>query len=184
MAGFFCKSYKLTIPADKQRGFCAKQFRLDRDICRDCDRGKAAAGEERQEILASLPEQVRSEIDLRANAGRKETDVAGKQLCSDGCGKRAVKEGLAFKCYKQKYGKAPWDTGQSKAKAGKKKSSGTKRAARARRAKGNGHECEGCKVLSLQLEEIGRVEKIMVAAGLVPAEKFDHARKIVRELSK
>lgn len=171
------------MPEDRQRGFCARQFRLERDICKDCERGKQAAEEDRQDVHASLPESRRTEIDLRANAGREEADVAGKQLCSDGCGKRVVKDGLAFKCYKKKYGKAPWDTGRPKTKAGKKKPSRAKSMTTTKRVKG-GNECEGCRVLGLQLDEIGRVEKIMVAAGLVPAEKFEQARKIVRELGK
>lgn len=43
-------------------------------------------------------------------------------------------------------------------------------------------ECEGCKSLQAQIEEMNLAEKVMVAAGIIPAEKFDQARTIVREL--
>lgn len=92
--------------------------------------------------------------------------------------------GLSTKCYREKYGVAPFPSGLKKGLG--KKSSISIRKDKAARNRGNGkdRECEGCKVLGLQLEEIGRVERIMVAAGLVPAEKFDQARKIARELAK
>ena len=39
----------------------------------------------------------------------------------------------------------------------------------------NGHECEGCR-------EFAQVEKIMIAAGIITAEKFEQARKFVKGL--
>ncbi len=111
--------------------------------------------------------------------------MADKKLCSCGvCGKGAVKDGLSTKCYRKKYGKAPFSSGEKKTKArpGQARSSQGKK----RRVKGNGHdlECEGCKTLQRQINDLNLAEKIMVAAGLATAEKFDQARKIARELNK
>lgn len=44
-----------------------------------------------------------------------------------------------------------------------------------RRMKTNGHECAGC-------GEYAQVEKIMIAAGIVTAEKFEQAHQFVKGL--
>ncbi len=110
--------------------------------------------------------------------------MASNKLCSCGCGKRAVKDGLAFKCYRAKNGVPPWESKKTTERSSGQGSSSSKGKRARAKGKSNGHECEGCKVLKLQLDEISRVEKVMVAAGLVPAEKFEKARNIVRELHK
>jgi hypothetical protein len=114
-APFHCESFHLDLPIEKQRGFCAIQFRKGRDICIDCEQGKAAAKETREEVRAGLlsidHKKVRSEASTRSNEIRRSGggDMAEKKLCSCGvCGKGAVKDGLSTKCYRKKYGKAPF----------------------------------------------------------------------------
>jgi hypothetical protein len=113
--------------------------------------------------------------------------MAEKKLCSCGCGKQAVKDGLSTKCYRKKHGKLPFESSNKEAgrQAGRRAGRQDLKASKGKKPRANGkHKCEGCEILQLQLDELGTAEKIMVAAGLVPAEKFEQARKIVRELHK
>jgi hypothetical protein len=202
---FHCTNFGgLDMPVDKQRGFCAIQFRKGRDNCIDCVRGKTAAKETAEDVRSSLPPTTgdasragmrAAEIKKSKGSSNKEAKMADKKLCSCGCGKGAVKDGLATKCYRKKYGKAPFSKGQEAekgpAKEGRsgqvKKRSSPGAKSRDNRMKGNGShaaECEGCKTLQLQLDDLDRAEKIMVAAGLVTAERFEQARSWARELHK
>lgn len=188
---FRCEAFKgVTMPADKQRGFCAIQFRKGREVCVNCERGKAAAKETLEEARGNLEGEkagrsegkklnVESSI-LNSGDSRREAGMAVKKLCSCGCGKGAVKDGLATKCYRKKHGVGPFEK-PAKGQAGRQ--SKISRGKRTRSTAGkHDHECEGCKVLQLQLDELNRAESVMVAAGLCTADKFEAARKIVREL--
>jgi hypothetical protein len=44
---FHCNDWDLNMPADRQRNFCAVQYRRERVICIDCEKGRQAAKEER-----------------------------------------------------------------------------------------------------------------------------------------
>ncbi len=189
---FHCKAFHMDMPVDRQRGFCAIQFRKGRDICVDCERGKEAAKETADEVRAALPAdkefENRSKAQTINRIKEKEVNMAENKLCSCGCGKGAVKDGLATKCYRKKYGKAPFPSGQKKTKKLAKAKARPSQAGKKRRVKGNGvhdtGECEGCKALQLQIDDLTRAENIMVAAGLATADKFEKARQIVRELAK
>ena len=189
---FHCDQYHVDMPEEKQQGFCAKRYRraAPEDHCSSCDRGREAAKKDKDGIIDKLPKDRGNENGRRAqlirHAATKEEDImAEKKKCSCGCGKNAIKEGLAWGCYSKKFGKPPYGHGGTKTAPAKAKPSQAKHTpSKLRRVKGNGHrlECEGCKALQLQIDDINRVEKIMVAAGLVDPGKFEQARKIVREL--
>lgn len=197
MTDFVCKKLNFPIPEKTADGFCAKQFRKGMNICRDCDRGRDLAKMEADLIRSQLPpakEKARyadskmREAELKKSKkelGKEEDGMAEKKKCSDGCGKNAVKDGLAWACYVKKHGKPPYETKtvkkigkKVKKQAGRQGSNGSKVA----RSTGHDHKCEGCEALQLRIDDLDRAEKIMVAAGLVTAEKFDQARKIAREL--
>jgi len=198
---FICKKHgNLSMPTDKQVGFCAKQYRTERVGCVDCETGKAAAKTDAANVRTGLPATV-SEV-LRAAAKKsseiratekkeKEAEMAGKALCSCGCGVKAVKEGFGWGCYRKKFGVDPFPRSTPGVKTKAKKSAKTRpdqtisSSGKTCRVKGNGHadgECEGCKALQLEISQINRAEAIMVTAGLVSADKFDQARKFVTDL--
>ena len=190
---FTCTTFHMDMPIETQPGFCAKRQRKAQagDYCGICPEGIKAAKETRDPALDSPYKKVREDAEKREQGlgktvENKEADMAEKKWCSEGCGKGAVKDGLCTRHYKEKHGEAPFPSGKKppvKRQAGRqgnKPSPGKK----PRATGGHDHECEGCKVLQMQLDELAVAEKIMVAAGLVAPEKFEQARKIVRELGK
>src|SRR3990170_1552283 len=86
-ATFTCAKFPILIPAALSGKFCAKRHRkaVLGDPCFDCEKGISAVKEARE--------------------------MANKKLCSCGCGKGAVKDGLATKCYRKRFGKAPFGPG-------------------------------------------------------------------------
>lgn len=115
---FHCETFHLKMPVEKQRNWCAVQFRKGREHCLDCDLGKAAAKDDREDVRSGLPSGDRRTNGWK-NGGittsHKEVDMAEKKLCSCGvCGKGAVKDGLSTKCYRKKYGKVPFPKGPKK----------------------------------------------------------------------
>ncbi len=114
--------------------------------------------------------------------------MADKNKCRKGCGKGAVKDGLCTKHFREEHGVAPFPSGQKKTKKLAKVKARPSKAGKKHLVKGNGAhdsgECEGCKALQLQIDDLTRAENIMVAAGLATADKFEKARQIVRELAK
>ena len=182
---FHCDHYHLDILAEKQQGFCAKRVRLAgiEDHCFVCETGKAADRKDRDAVRAAIPEgkqRVRSASYLREHEirrSRKEKRIMKK--CT-ACGKEARSNGQKTCDCGAKFEKAgskPKKGGKIKGKVSGKPWPMPKEPA------GNGHDCEGCQALQLRIDELDRVEKVMVAAGLVDPEKFEKARKIVRELA-
>ncbi len=112
--------------------------------------------------------------------------MAEKKLCSCGCGKQAIKKGLAWGCYTKKHGEPPY--GHKTASKKEKQAGRQKKASRkgpSRTAATYKHsDCPGCQALQLQVDDLTRAEKIMVAADLATPEQFEKARKIVRELAR
>lgn len=173
---FRCDTYKINIPINKRGfGFCAKQFRKGREFCVDCERGKKSAQYDKEEVIKKIPPTKREKIQQGmafSHSIKKEKSMAEKPKCDNGDGKLAVKDGLCYKCYRKKHGVAPFPSGQGK-KAAKKKT-GSKRILLGKAHVVVDEKCEGC--------ELSMVEKVMVAAGIVPAEKFEQAREIIKGL--
>ena len=73
----FCKVFNLEIPKDKQRGFCAMQYRRGRAECLGCERGKECDRADRAEVHANLPgEKARSGKSERLHrANLKDTPI-------------------------------------------------------------------------------------------------------------
>ena len=182
------------MPASKQIGFCAKQYRMERVGCVDCETGKQAAKADAANVRTGLPDSTSDKIragmraaeSMKLNRGKeKEDGTVGKKECKKGCGVKAVKDELCHKHYKEEHGEAPFPSGRKLAKKSVKtrpdqtvSSSGKKR-----RVKGNGHadgECDGCKALQLEISQLNRAEAIMVAAGFTTAEKFKQAQELAR----
>lgn len=70
-----CTAYgNISIPADKQRSFCARQHRLGKPDCIDCERGKDAARTEAEEIRESLPESPPIGLTVEEKERRKEKE--------------------------------------------------------------------------------------------------------------
>jgi hypothetical protein len=103
---FHCDRFHLDVPTAQQPAWCAKQFRKGRDFCVDCKHGKAAA--------KMIPE-----------TRREGEETMEKAKCSCGkCGANVVKEGLGWGCYKKKYGKSPFPSGQKKDRKAKGRATG------------------------------------------------------------
>ena len=201
---FTCETFHLVMPIEKQPEFCAKRQRkaCDGDYCGICPIGAQAAKNARTPEIKKIPDKHNVEIHFKAPVygtdnfhekvinrviqnikDSKEGEMATNKSCSEkDCGKGSVKDSLCTKHYRAKHGVLPYPKKKDalKARPGQAKSSSGKK----RRANGNGHdhECEGCEALQLQLTDLNRAEAIMVAAGLIPVEKFEQARKIAREL--
>ncbi len=173
---FTCEVFHLKMPVEKQPEWCAKKQRTakDGDYCGICPTGIKAAKENREPGQGVTPKI------------KKEIDMAEKQLCSKGCGKGSVKDSLCTKHYREEHGEAPFPSGQKQGRKKVKKSAGRQARSSGTRTRSTAgkhdHECEGCKVLQLQLDELNRAEAIMVAAGLCTPGKFEKAREIAREL--
>lgn len=106
-----CKAYgNITIPADKQRGFCARQYRLGKENCVACDRGKEAAQSETTEIRADIYEKP-----LIGSTREKREEHMAKKCTRDGCKKWAVKDDLCTRHYREKHGEAPFPKDSKKA---------------------------------------------------------------------
>jgi len=94
---FHCESYHLDMPRDKQLVWCAKQYRIGRLVCIDCEFGKAAAKENAAAVRSSLPTLDKRRMISAGLRGREiakskqqneEGDMAntGVKVCVD-CGK-------------------------------------------------------------------------------------------------
>jgi len=174
------------MPAEKQRGFCALRYRSGKMICTECETGKTAAKEDAQDVRSGLPPVKlkgvgRWELD---KTGKKEDEMADKKKCSCGCGKGAVKDGLAYKCYGKKFGKKPFESHPEKKDKPKKEPKAGRQAGRQVPSSGKrsaSGQNGGAGVTNEQHESVAVLETL-VAIGAVTADQVETTRKYVREM--
>lgn len=106
------------LPAELDAGFCAKRHRKAEpgDPCRTCETGIQAAKNTRRQgsNRDSDKNNTVKNNSIETQEGKSHKEAGMAKLCSCGCGKGAVKDGLATKCYRKKYGKAPFGPGSKK----------------------------------------------------------------------
>ena len=113
---FSCAAFP-SLPAQLDQEFCARRHRKAGagDPCKGCDIGIQAAKTTAKDTRDGLSTDKRLRgdaakrgIEIKKSEGHTEEAMAGKKLCSCGCGKLAVKDGLSTKCYRKKNGVLPF----------------------------------------------------------------------------
>jgi ribosomal protein L34E len=87
MKDFHCKLFNVTMPEDKQRGFCALRFRSEKMICIDCETGRTAAKEERDMPMKKTCVDCGKEYEATSNVQKRCVECKEKNK-ADGGGRR------------------------------------------------------------------------------------------------
>ena len=86
MADFQCKTFNVSMPADRQIGFCAIQYRKGRQECLDCERGKSAAAADAKERRAGIQEKPPIGLTREEKERRQEREEEKKMpICKRTC---------------------------------------------------------------------------------------------------
>ena len=180
-AMFTCETFNIPIPLASQVGFCAKKFRSAKrgDHCLDCEIGIESAKKDTAAVRSGIPNSkqgIRPPQKPNALPGAEvkpedllrevQSAMAEKKLCSCGCGKGAVKDGLATKCYRKKFGHLPFSHKDNR------------KAPPADPGLESG--CEGCRVLTEQANDLIAIQNLLIQSGAITVDKIQAARAFIQ----
>ncbi len=156
---FECETYHLTMPKEKQQGFCALRNRKaeDSDYCRICPIGITAA--KKEPFLAYDNKLVVKKENEMPNTDGK---VVASKVCTDCRREYKPTSNVQKRCPECKAKKKP---------SAKKKAISGKRTQPQSKHNGNGHTCTDCAA--------EKTINILISAGIIDEGKVDAARALV-----